>query len=154
MASTQPVTLSGNTDIDALLTGFKWDTSTLTYSFPDSGWWYVLEQVADELDVFAVLDVLAGWLSDPTGSLINLLEDEVLGPYGDTAIVAIVSLNGFDEFNDAQKAAARFAVRDDGMGRMRVAARCFDFGDTFVDHWGSPSSNGRKNGRRRVAVPR
>jgi hypothetical protein len=39
MPGPQSVSLSGNVDINALLTGYRWDTSNLTYSFPDSGWW-------------------------------------------------------------------------------------------------------------------
>ena len=132
MAGPQTVSLSGNTDIDALLTGYRWDTSNLTYSFPDSGWWYVLEQVADELDVVDVVGVLADWLSNPTASLINLLQEAVLGPFGDTAIIAIVALNGFDEFNAAQQAAAKFGVQNVAAVSL-VTFNEVDEGDFTVD---------------------
>lgn len=110
MSAPQAVPNSGNVDIDALLTGYKWDTTTVTYSFPDSGWWYVLEQVIDELDFLDVIGVLGDWVSDPTASLINLLQEAVLGPLGDTGIVGAVALNGFQEFNQAQQNAAKFAL--------------------------------------------
>ena len=51
MAGTDTVASTGNIGIDALLTGYKWDTTSLTFSFPDSGWWYVLEQVKNELSI-------------------------------------------------------------------------------------------------------
>ena len=43
MAGPQAVSLTGDDYIDALLTGYKWDTTNLSYSFPDSGIWYLLE---------------------------------------------------------------------------------------------------------------
>jgi len=42
MAGPQEIPLT-STDIDALLTGYRWDTNDLTFSFPDSRWWYVLD---------------------------------------------------------------------------------------------------------------
>lgn len=109
MAGPQDVSTSNNVDIDALLTLYKWDTTSISFSFPDSGWWYVLEQVFDELSLLDLVDVVAGFVDDPTGSLINLLIDTLL-PFGDTAIVGIIALNGFEQFNAAQQDAARFAT--------------------------------------------
>ncbi|MCP8941044.1 M10 family metallopeptidase C-terminal domain-containing protein [Alsobacter sp. SYSU M60028] len=103
MAGPESVSLTGNLEIDALLTGYKWDTSSLTYSFPDSGWDYVLEQFFDlatpeQLAEFAALTVLGGPEAAITEHFLSVIT------------VGVVALNGFEEFNDAQKASARFAT--------------------------------------------
>ena len=65
MAGTETVGSAGNVEIDALLTGFRWDTTSLTYSFPESGWWYVLEQVKNELSILDLIDAVLAIASDP-----------------------------------------------------------------------------------------
>jgi Ca2+-binding RTX toxin-like protein len=110
MAGPLVVSLTSDEEINALLTGYKWDTPNLTYSFPDSGWWYVLEQVADELSPLSVVEALAAWVTDPVGKVIDTLVDAVLGPFADTAVVALLSLPGFEEFTVAEQAAAKRAL--------------------------------------------
>lgn len=110
MADPETVANSGDIAIDALLTGYRWDDPNLTFSFPDSGWWYVLEQVKNELSILDLIDVLTDVVTDPLGGLINLLQDFLTTAAGDTLIVSGIALNDFGEFNDAQKLAARFAT--------------------------------------------
>lgn len=103
MAGPQHIDLSGNNDIDALLTEYRWDTDSLTFSFPDSGFWYVEEQFFDiatpeQLAEFAALTLLIGPVAAITEHFLSVLT------------VGIVSLNGFEEFNSAQKDSARAAV--------------------------------------------
>jgi Ca2+-binding RTX toxin-like protein len=103
MAGPESIPLSGNTDIDALLTGSKWDTNNLTFSFPSNGIWYVEDQFFDiatpaQLAEFAALSLILG----PVAALTEVAVS--------TAAVAIVAMNGFQEFNAAQKDAARAAL--------------------------------------------
>jgi Ca2+-binding RTX toxin-like protein len=109
MAGPQAVSLTGDDYIDALLTGYKWDTTNLSYSFPDSGIWYLLESIVDDLDPFDIIDIALAIAENPATSLVNLLEELILGPLGDTLIVSFFALNDFDEFTASQQAAAEAA---------------------------------------------
>ena len=109
MAGPQSIALSDNDYIDALLTGYKWDTTNLSYSFPDSGIWYLLESIVDDLDPFDIIDVALEIAANPGTSLVNLLEELILGPFGDSLIVSYFALNDFDEFTASQQAAAEAA---------------------------------------------
>ena len=80
MAGPQAVSLTGDDYIDALLTGYKWDTTNLSYSFPDSGIWYLLESIVDDLDPFDIIDIALAIAENPATSLVNLLEELILGP--------------------------------------------------------------------------
>jgi Ca2+-binding RTX toxin-like protein len=102
--------LTGNDYIDALLTEWKWDTTNLTYSFPDSGIWYLLESIVDDLDPLDILDIALELAANPATSLVNLLEELILGPFGDTLIVSFFALNDFGEFTASQQAAAEAAL--------------------------------------------
>ena len=105
MADPRPkkVPLSGQNQIDALLTGHKWDTNTLTFSFPESGAPYVVDQFFDlangrELLKFGILSAVLG----PAVAALKVL--------GSDLAVAGIALKGFEEFTSAQKEAARFAL--------------------------------------------
>src|SRR6185312_15531505 len=108
MAGPQEIPLT-STDIDALLTGYRWDTNDLTFSFPDSRWWYVLDAVLNELDPLDVVEAFGDWVADPVGGFIDALGTAVLGDY-DAGVMAVIALNGFEEFNAAQEATARFGM--------------------------------------------
>lgn len=108
MAGPQEISLT-STDIDAVLTGYRWDTNDLTFSFPDSRWWYILDAVLNELDPLDVVEALGDWLADPVGGFIDALGTAVLGDY-DAGVIAVIALNGFEEFNAAQEATARFGM--------------------------------------------
>jgi serralysin len=108
MAGPQEIPLT-STDIDALLTGYRWDTNDLTFSFPDSRWWYVLDAVLNELDPLDVVEAFVDWLDDPVGGFIDALGTAVLGDF-DAGVIAVIALNGFEEFNAAQEATARFGM--------------------------------------------
>src|SRR5262245_5310900 len=109
MPGPQSVSLTGNDDIDALLTGYKWDANDLTFSFPGSGIWYLLESIVDDLDPFDIIDIALEVAANPATSLVNLLEELILGPFGDTLIVSFFALNDFGEFTASQQAAAEAA---------------------------------------------
>src|SRR5262245_44099887 len=109
MPGPQSVSLTGNDDIDALLTGYKWDSNDLTFSFPGSGIWYLLESIVDDLDPFDIIDIALEVAANPATSLVNLLEELILGPFGDTLIVSFFALNDFGEFTASQQAAAEAA---------------------------------------------
>ena len=109
MAGPQAVSLTGDDYIDALLTGYKWDTTNLSYSFPDSGIWYLLESIVDDLDPFDIIDIALEIIANPDTSLVNLLEELILGPFGDSLIVSYFALNDFGEFTASQQAAAEAA---------------------------------------------
>jgi Ca2+-binding RTX toxin-like protein len=112
MADPTTISTSGINAIDALLCvdeddpslAFKWDTNSITFSFPSSGWYYVEDQFFD----IATVDQLAEFtfLTLTLGVEAALIEIGV-----STLVVAAVALNGFEEFNDAQKASARFAMQ-------------------------------------------
>ena len=93
MAGPQEIPLT-STDIDALLTGYRWDTNDLTFSFPDSRWWYVLDAVLNELDPLDVVEAFVDWLDDPVGGFIDALGTAVLGDF-DAGVIAVIALNGF-----------------------------------------------------------
>src|SRR5688500_9271919 len=104
MADPQSVSETGNRTIDALLTGYKWDTGNLTYSFPSSGWWYVVEQVFDDFlddigvtDLIPVLETFVNLLTEPEATVINFIQ-ELLLPFADPVIVAAIANNGFQQF--------------------------------------------------------
>ena len=109
MAGPQAVSLTGDDYIDSLLTGYKWDTTNLSYSFPDSGIWYLLELIVDDLDPFDIIDIALEIAANPGTSLVNLLEELILGPFGDSLIVSFFALNDFGEFTASQQAAAEAA---------------------------------------------
>jgi serralysin len=123
MAGTQFVSDSGNPEIDALLTGYGWDTYELTYSFPTSGWYYVEEQLFDILSVeqlaeFAAISLLSGIAA-------------AVEHFVSVAVVATVALNGFEEFNEEQKEYARYALDQ----IAAVTLMSFDEDDEgFLDH--------------------
>src|SRR4028119_153821 len=103
MAGPESISLSGNTDIDALLTEWKWDTNSLSFSFPGSGLWYVEDQFFDiatpaQLAEFAAIAFFLGPVAAITEVALSV------------AAVGIVALNGFEEFKEAQKEAARAAL--------------------------------------------
>ena len=103
MPGPESVSLSGNSDIDALLTGYRWDTNSLTFSFPENGIWYVEEQFFDiagvgHLAVFGATAFLFGPIAAITEHAVSV------------AVVGVVALNGFQEFNDARKISARVAL--------------------------------------------
>jgi len=103
MAGPQDVALSGNNDIDALLTGYRWDTNNLTFSFPEDGWPYVIEQFFDIATPEQIAEFLA--ISFFIGPVAAITEH-----FLSVVTVGAVSLNGFQEFNAAQKDSARAAV--------------------------------------------
>ncbi len=112
MAGSEEVSLSGDPTIDSLLVveedegqvAWRWDTTSLTYSFPDSGWWYVSQQFFDIANAAQIAGFFASLALPGVGPIGALLA------FADDFIVASVALNGFQEFNDAQKDSARFAM--------------------------------------------
>ena len=103
MPGPESVSLSGNNDIDALLTGYKWDATSLTFSFPENGIWYVEEQFfdlasAEQLAVFAATALILGPVAAITEHAVSV------------AVVGVVALNGFQEFIDARKISVRVAL--------------------------------------------
>ncbi len=103
MPGPESVSLFGIYDIDALLTGYRWDTNSLTFSFPENGIWYVEEQFfdlasAEQLAVFAATALILGPVAAITEHAVSV------------AVVAIVALNGFQEFDDARKILTRGAL--------------------------------------------
>ena len=110
MAGSTTIAVSGENSIDALLTvdeddaniAYLWDTTSLTYSFPNTGYSYVFEQFFDVFNATQIAGfVVAATFGTPIGAIAVFLDD---------IVIASVALNGFQEFNAAQQDAARYAM--------------------------------------------
>lgn len=131
MAGSESTSVSGILEIDALLTvdqddsniAYRWDTTSLSYSFPESGWPYVSEQFFDianatQLAGFAASSIFLG----PIGALLVFADDFV---------ISTVALNGFQEFTAEAKASARFAMEQyDAVSGLTLNEQ----GESFFSH--------------------
>lgn len=112
MAESESISVSGIPEIDALLTvdeddptiAYRWDTTSLTYSFPDSGFSYVFQQFFDianatQLAGFAAAQLLPG--VGPLTAILTFLDD---------IVISTVALNGFEQFTEQAQNSATFAM--------------------------------------------
>lgn len=133
IAGSQSVAVSGNPDIDALLTvdadnseiAYKWNVSSLSFSFLDSGWPYVSQQFFDIANATQLAGFAAALLIPGLGPIGAMLA------FADDFIISAVALNGFQEFNAAEKASARFALEQfDSISGLTLSEQS----EGFFDH--------------------
>jgi serralysin len=104
MAAPTPVPSSGNREVDGLLTGHRWDDTSLSFSFPGGGLPYVTEQLGDLLSPAALARFLALSAIPLVGPTI------ALGAFGSVVTLSALAFSGFQQFNPAQRASARLAL--------------------------------------------
>lgn len=133
MAGSQSVSVSGNSNIDALLCvdagdssiAYRWDTTSLTFSFPDSGWPYVSEQFFDIANATQLAGFAASLLIPGLGPIGAMLA------FADDFVISSVALNGFEEFTSAAKGSARFAMEQyAGVSGLTLS----EISEGFFDH--------------------
>lgn len=133
MAGSQTISVSGIPEIDGLLTvdeddptiAYRWDTTSLTFSFPDSGWPYVSQQFFDIANATQLAGFAASLLIPGVGPIGALLA------FADDFIISAVALNGFQEFTGQAKLSARFAMDQyDGVSGLSLS----EDGESFFSH--------------------
>ena len=105
MADPKSVSRSGNPDIDGLLTGYQWNDTHLSFSFPSSGWPYVTEQLGDLASPVTIAKFIA------LSSIPFVGQALALEAVASVVTVSGLALNGFHKFNPAQQDSARRALR-------------------------------------------
>ncbi len=123
MPATTTTQVSGNIAIDALLLvdrgnpnqAWRWDDTSLTYSFPSTGLLYVAQQFFDIGNAVQLAGFAAASALGPVGLSWFL-------PFADDFVVSSVALNGFQQFNSQQIASARFAIEQfDSVSGLQLA---------------------------------